>query len=227
MSSSLNKKLVPVEEIIFDGLARRFQRVMGFPCVWKTADDEVQILKRTGAGLRYPYATLFHSATEIASNRENTQATSRRGASVLVSDDQRRQFKVMYLPANLTVDVTIFEDSAQRARTHLHRALFASRQGWFKFSVNYGAQNFDIGCVGPTSISFPRATSDQDADKRYILEFPLVMDGKISESVLMEEQIIDSVQVSTYVGGGTVENSDRAFPPTTFTHTSDSSKEPT
>lgn len=199
---------------------------MGFPAVWKTADDEAQILLRTGAELRYPYATLFHAETQFNHERGNTQASSRRGAYAIVSDDQRRQYKVMYLPVDFRVDVKILEDSAQRARVHLHRALFAIRQGWFKFSYTYGANSFDVSCTGPDMIVFPKAISDQDASKVYEIEFQLVLGGHISESVLREEQIIDSVQVSTYVGDGEIENSDLAFPPQVFTHSSDTSKEP-
>lgn len=220
-------KLTPVEDIVFDGISRRFQRVMGFPCFWKTADDEAQILKRAGAELRYPYATLFHAATTLAPERGNSQATSRRGASALVSDDQRRQFKVMYLPANFSVDVVIHDDSALRAKSHLHRLLFVSRQGWLKFNAQYGNSAFEIGCVLPDSLQFPRAASDQDAEKKYLLEFQATFQGFISESVLVEQQIIDSVQVSTYVGDGTIAGSDLAFPPTIYTHTSDTTEEPT
>ncbi len=217
MTTSLNKRLAPIETLAFDGFAQRVQRVTGVPAFWDSADDGVQVLKRTGTSVRYPYITLTHESTVESTDRGNTHVSSHRGKHVLMSDDQKRAFKVMFLPATMVVRVKYFGDSSIHRRTVAHGLLFARRNGWFKFSVPYGAVSFDINPTIPESIDLPLPTSDQSGPKMFGLDFTVDVAGYISYPELLEGQIIDTLQLAAYVGGGEISNSDLAWEPQDIT----------
>lgn len=219
-------ELVPVEDLILDGFLQRFQRVTGVPSLWTTANDEVQVLDRTGAKLRYPYATLHHDSTAMDDKRGSTHAAARRGVSVNVLEDKKRGFKVHYLPARLGISVVMLDDSARNRKKIAHKILHAGRAGWLKFSVAYGDHSFDVGVDEyPMEMQLPLAESDESSDKKYRLEFRIVLSGYISESVLSEQQIIDTIEVSHLLGSeNSNEAEDLAFPVQQATYTSTTSK---
>ena len=219
MTTSLNKKLVPIETQSLEGLARRVQRVTGVSAFWDSAGDGVQVLKRTGTSVRYPYITLTHASTKEATDRGNTHVSSHRGKHVLMSDDGKRAFKVMFLPANLDIRFQYFGDDSVARRTTAHGILLARRNGWFKFSISYGAASFDINPIFPESIPFPDPTSDQDGPKMFGLDFSIDLSGFISYPEVVEGQVIDSLHLSAFVGGGRIDNSDLAWEPTELTST--------
>jgi hypothetical protein len=206
--SSLNKSLLPVETLILEGVLQRVQRVTGVPAFWDESADGVQVMKRTGTPLRYPYISLNHAATSEGDRSVSSHPASHRGRPVLVSDDGKRAFKVMFLPANLHVDFIYFGDSSTHRRHIAHGLLLARRNGWLKFSVPYGASSFEINPEIPTSIDLPPGTSDQDGPKIFKLEFRLDVRGFVSYPELLEGQVIDTLLFQSFVGGGEISNSE-------------------
>jgi hypothetical protein len=134
-----------------------------------------------------------------------------------VSDDQKRVFKVMFVPAVLNIRFKYFGDSSVHRRTVGHGLMFARRNGWLKFSIPYGAVSFDINPKVPESIDFPLPTSDQDQPKMFALDFNVAMEGYISYPELLEGQVIDTLNMSAFVGGGEISNSDLAWEPRDIT----------
>ena len=217
MATSLNKRLAPVETLMFDGIAQRVQRVTGVPTFWDSAGDGVQVLKRSGTSVRYPYITLTHESTQEATDRGNSHVSSHRGKHSLISDDQRRAFKVMFLPADFHIKFQYFGDSSVHRRVVSSGILFARRNGWLKFSIPYGAASFDINPEVPDTIDLPLPESDQSGPKVYKLDFNLKTRGFISYPELLEGQIIDTLNLAMYVGGGEISNSDLAWEPEDIT----------
>jgi hypothetical protein len=199
--SGLNLQLTPVENLIFDGLQRSFLRVFKTPAVWSTSTDKVKAIASlfNGHPIRYPYAVLSLSSTSEAVDRFNVSNTARRGTTVVVSSDQKRSFRVQFIPVDFEVSVEFYSNSYQNLLTFSNEWLFARRLGWLKFEVAYGSKSFSIGIEQEPNLSIPQREADPNESQEYLLTTILKIVGHISYATLIEGQIKDTVSVSTSI----------------------------
>lgn len=216
--TSLNKQLTPVHEISFDGLVRRLGLVLGVPFFRISSSDGIQVVRRSSLNSpRYPLGTIRLSGFSELSDRGSTHASAHRGLPALVTTDRKRFFKVHYLPTAFRFNLRIVDDDASRMAVTLNTLHFARRNGWLKFAVAYGQSSFDVHPTVPDSMDISEATSDQDGSKEYVFETELTLNGYASLPQLMEGMVIDNIEASTFVGDGTIEGSDLAWPSETIT----------
>jgi len=194
--TSLNLELDPLERIVLDGLAQRHQRVLGFPFLWTTSSDSVQVLKRMFGNerVKYPYGTLMLKTWTLSQDRGSLTAASRRGSICSVTTDEKRFYRMMYLPVDYEVQVVISSNSFGDILRAANAVMFAGTNGWFKFSAAYGANSFEVAVVPSDSLSIPEVSSDSEEAKDYRLDFTEKVHGFISYPKLLEGQVIDTLE---------------------------------
>jgi hypothetical protein len=194
--TSLNLELDPVERIVLDGLAQRHQRVLGFPFLWTTSSDSIQTLKRMFGNerVKYPYGTLMLKSWTLSKERGSLTAAGRRGSICSITTDQKRFYRLLYLPVDFEVQVVVKSNSFANILRAANSVLFGGTNGWFKFSAAYGGISFEIAVNVADSLSLPEVASDSEEPKEYLLDFTETVQGFISYPTLLEGQIVDTLE---------------------------------
>ena len=194
--TSLNLEIDPVERIVFDGLAQRHQRVFGFPFVWTTSSDSVQVLKRMFGNerVKYPYGTLKLRSWVLSQERGSLTAAGRRGSICSVTTDEKRFYRVLYLPVDFEVQVMIYSNSFAEILRAANSVMFGGANGWFKFSAAYGGNSFEVAVQPSADFIIPEANSDSEDAKEYVFDFTTKVLGFISYPKLLEGQVIDTLE---------------------------------
>lgn len=194
--TSLNLNLDPVERIVLDGLAQRHQRVLGFPFLWTTSSDSVQILKRMFGNerVKYPYGTLCLKSWAVSKERGSLTAASRRGGICSITTDQKRFYRLIFLPVDFEVQVGIRSNSFASILKAANSVIFGGVCGWFKFSAAYGGMSFEIAVTPSDTLTLPEASSDSEDSKEYELDFTETVHGFISYPTLLEGQVVDTLE---------------------------------
>ena len=197
--SGLNLELVPVERLILDGLQRSFLRVFKTPSVWVTSSDEVKAVARLfeGKPVTYPYATLRLGSQTESETRQAPNATSRRGLPAVITTNNKRYYRVHFLPMDFQVTSRLVTNSFQDLMKFSNSWMFARRNGNLKYEVAYGNVSFGIHLDLEQTITFPQREADPDNVQEYIMESNLTVQGFISDPILLEGMIIDTVIAST------------------------------
>ena len=194
--TDLNLKLDPIERIIFDGVASRLQVVTGAPFVWMASSDTIQVVKRMFGNnkVAYPYGSLLLKSWTENTERGNTTAATRRGKISVVTTDQKRFYRVHYLPMDFSVDCKVVTASYGDVLRIANAIMFARRTGWLKFAATYGGNSFDVSVLPDPTLSFPESSGDESTAKEYELLISLTVGGYISYPDLLEGQVIDTLQ---------------------------------
>jgi hypothetical protein len=193
--SGLNKDVVPVERLIFDGLQRSFLRVFKTPSVWVTSTDKVKAVSRLfdGKPVSYPYVCLTLNSSTTSEDRQNSHATARRGMTTTISTDSRRLYRVHFLPEVFEIGVELMTNNYEDLLRFNNSWKFARRLGHLKFEAAYGSLSFGVGVDQDATVTFPLRTAEPDEVQEYVLITTLNVLGYISRPTLLEGQVADTV----------------------------------
>lgn len=198
--------LDPVESFILAGVRQRVSETLVAKTIWVTSNDKSKALQRmfgnvAAAGaqdvkIEYPYCFLKMGQFQIATDRGNVAALNLYGIKgAVIVDDQKRSFRVKLLPADIQVTLEYVTNSFQIARDAGKRLLFARHNGWLAFNVQYGRSTIQVVCTMPEDIQIPEKEADLGTVQEYVVSTAFTIRGYLSESTLIEEQIVDNVVV--------------------------------
>lgn len=197
-NSGLTLTLDPVENFVFSGVQHKFAEKFGCPAVWSTSTDSIQQVAKAQGGrnqVSYPYMILTVDSYTIASDRGNIKNQALRGAQSVVVTDERRAFKVHYLPVNFDITVEFRTNTYAQVASFVSRWMFARVLGWLKFDIQYGTQHFGISVEPTDSVSIPKRDAAPEVVQEYVVIATAKVLGFISMPELLEQQIVDRLTI--------------------------------
>lgn len=193
-------RLDSVDSFVFSGLQGKFLSTFNTKTVWTTSTDKVKALEKLfpdkNAKITYPYAFLIPSSWQKNGERGNIRSSSLRGTKVMVSTDNKSTLKVRFLPVDFTVTVEWYSNSFDDLTDIGRRWLFLPQRGGLNFNIDYGETTFTIKTVPEDNINFPQREADPDNVQEYMMTTTLLVQGYISETETIEQQVIDTVEIT-------------------------------
>lgn len=210
-NAGLNLTLDPVEKFIFKGMQRRFLEVFEAKAIWVTSTDKVKLLQKefgtgnaagaTDINVTYPYVFLTLGTVATSEARGNIKALSVYGMQTpVVVEDAKRAFRVKILPVDFTVSAEFVTNNYQDVLRYVNTWMFARTSGWLRFSVQYGTNSFAVSSEMDASLTIPQREADLTNIQDYVVTSNLVMQGHMSFATLQEQQVVDTVEVTTALG---------------------------
>lgn len=197
--SGLTLTLDPVENFVFSGLQQKFAEKFGCPTVWSTSNDYMQQVAKVQGGrnqVSYPYIVLGMDAYTISSTRGNVKAQALRGAQSVVVTDEKRTYRVHYMPVDFDITVELRANSFSQVSSFANRWMFSRVLGWLKFDIQYGTQHFGVAVEPSDNLSIPKRDAEPGVVQEYILNSTLKVQGFISMPELLEQQIVDNLTIT-------------------------------
>lgn len=197
--SGLTLTLDPVENFVFSGVQQKFAEKFGCPAVWSTSTDAIQQVAKAQGGrnqISYPYLVLTIDSYTIASDRGNIKNQALRGAQSVVVTDERRTFKVHYMPVNFDISVDFKTNNYAQVSSFVSRWLFARVLGWLKFDIQYGTHHFGVSVEPIDSVSVPKRDASPEVVQEYVVTATAKVLGYISMPELLEQQIVDNLTIT-------------------------------
>lgn len=208
--SGLNQTLDPVEKFVFDGLQKRFTEVFEAKSIWATSTDKTKLLQKlfgnvasgaTETQVQYPYSFLVLNSSTVSEVRGNIKHMSLHGLSaVLMVDDQKRAYRVKLQPTDFTVTVEYVTNNYENVLSFANKWMFARTNGWLRYNVQYGNAVLTVAADLEGSIQFPQREADLNNVQEYTVTTTMSIQGFMSFATLMEQQIIDTVVLTTSLG---------------------------
>lgn len=193
--------LDPIDAFVFQGLQKQFLSVFNTPTVWTTSTDKTKALaKLFPEKIAYPHAFLFLETWTTSETRRSLRASTLRGTRVAVSTDNKTTQNVRILPVDYEVKIEWHFNSYQNVLAVGRKWLFLANSGALNFQVDYGQSVFDIRSELVKNVTFPQREADPDNVQEYVLETSLTLQGYISEAETFQQQVIDTVEITGYVG---------------------------
>lgn len=198
-------EIIPVEELVLNGILKRFTEVFQCRAIITTTTDRTRSLERflSGSKVEYPYA--FLTIQSLAHNKESYQSTtlSRRGLPVAYGNGQ--QFTARLLPTNFSIEVEFHTNKysgleVQTVMGFARRWLFAYKCGYLKFDVTYGQLEFRIGVTLDDTVPTPPLENKVETETAYKITANLVVHGWTSEPVLGSQGVIDTIDFQEMFG---------------------------
>lgn len=206
----LNLTLNPIESFIFSGIQTRFLEVFEAKSIWATSSDKTKLLQRLfgsqGSGaaetnVTYPYAFLTLNTVSTSETRGSIKALSLYGIQTsVVIEDQKRAYRVKVSPTDFSVAIEYVTNNYQNVLRYVNTWMFAREGGWLKFDVSYGNAQISVGIEMDANVTLPQREADLTNVQEYTVTSNLTILGYMSFSVLQEQQVIDTVQVSELLG---------------------------
>ena len=205
--SGLNITLDPIETFIFAGLQKRFTEVFEAKSVWDTSSDRTKLLQKlfgtpaAGASetkVQYPYAFLTLNTVIDSEARGNLKALSLYGISaVVMADDKKRAFRVKLSPNDFAISVEFVTNNYKDVLAYANKWVFARKNGWLRFNVLYANSVTPIAVDLDGTVPIPKREADLTNVQEYVVQTTLTVQGYMSFATLIEQQIVDTVLVST------------------------------
>ena len=196
--SGLTLTLDPVENFVFSGVQQKLSEKFGYPTSWSTSTDSIQQAAKAQGGknqISYPYIILALDAYTVSSTRGNVKNQALRGAQSVVVTDERRTYKVHYIPMDFDVSVELRANSFSQVTSFANRWMFSRVLGWLKFDVQYGTQHFGIAVEPSETLNIPKRDAEPGIVQEYILTTTMKVQGFISMPELLEQQIVDNLVI--------------------------------
>lgn len=207
----------PIEDFVFEGLAKRMQQVFGCQCVYTTANDKTKVLARMFEGRAVTYPYIFLTLQSVAPNTESyvNHMLMRRGLPTVINDGFMHTVRV--IPTNFEIEVEFVTNQFQgqdqgNVLAFAKRWMFARRCGYLKFTVNYGALELKIAMTLNDNVPTPPLENKVESETAYKVTTSMVVHGFVSESDLGTQGIVQSVEVN-----GAIMNTDGSLPGSQFT----------
>jgi hypothetical protein len=215
----------PIDYYILSGFQQRFQQTFGaVKCAYVNSNDKVRILQRVfgqGNEITYPYAYLVIKSQRVNAQSYNAGYLSRRGITINVNSEDTYQ-TVRIMPVDYEIECTYVTNKFSSVEqgsvmSFTRRMLMARRNGYLKFSVDYGSKQFGIGVEIDESVSIPIRENITENETSMEITVMATVHGYISEPVLGEKGKIGKFNVSpfdtsTYLSQQIVSTQTFAFP---------------
>ena len=215
--AGINITLDTVEKFVFDGFQKRFTEVFEAKSIWATSSDKTKLLQKlfgnmaSGAAetqVQYPYAFFTLNTATASDVRGNLKVMSLHGLSaVLMVDDQKRAFRVKLTPTDFSVTVEFVTNNYQQVLAYVNKWMFARTNGWLRYNVQYGNAVFTIAADLDGTVQMPQREADLTNVQEYVVTTTVTIQGFMSFATLMEQQVVDTVVVSTLVGSSATDAS--------------------
>jgi len=207
----MDTSLVPVEKFVLDGLASRCQQTFDCPVAYGNAADKMKILEKLFGGRKVEYPFIFINVQRLGRNQESyaTNRMARTGMYCLVEDDSRVTHRVRLLPSNFEVEIVYVTNqisgTSQKSGLEFQRRwLFASRNGWLKFNINYGQLKLRIGATLGESVDTPQLENKTEQETKYEFIGTATVHGYVSEPMLGQSGIVQRVDYREVLGDNAV-----------------------
>jgi hypothetical protein len=202
----MTTEIQPLDYFVLAGFQQRFQQTFGgVKCAYVNANDKARIIQRVfgeGETLTYPYAYLVVKRQGINEHSYNPGYLSRRGIVVNISDKNTYQ-TVRILPVDFDIECTYVTNEFRSvgqgsALAFVRRWLMARRNGYLKFSVDYGTNQFGIGVDMDENIPIPIRENITEAETSLEIVCNCVIHGYISEPILGEKGRVNQFNVNSF-----------------------------
>lgn len=200
MSQQMDQiSIPPVEEMIIDGLCKRFQQVFNCPVLHTNGYEKVTALKEALAGKQVEYPFALVTVKGMSQNNESwsSHELARRGLQVVIQARQGQAWKVKLLPTNFDLEIEYHTNTFMGKRgcavRALSRWLFARRLGFLKFNVEYGRLVLNIGNSMTEAPDVPERESIAEGESVYKIPFSMTIHGYVSQPELQRQGIVKEV----------------------------------
>lgn len=199
-------EIEPIDKFVLAGLQQRVQQTFGdVPCAIVNSNDKIRIMQRVfgeGKQITYPYVYLVIKSERVNTQSYNNGYLSRRGIVINVNSEDTYQ-TVRIMPVDFEVELTYVTNKFYSVEqgsimSFARRMLMARRNGFLKFSIDYGARQFGIGVDVDDSISIPTRENITENETSMEITVSLTVHGYISEPVLGEKGKIGKFNVSPF-----------------------------
>lgn len=210
--AGLNLTLEPLESLIKKGLQRKIQNLTEAKTIWTSSSDKTLALQQLFGSpgsttnditVEYPYIFLTVNSVTEAENRLHNRMAAMRGMPSVIVDDQKRCFNVRFLAVDTSVSFQYVSNSFKQVERMAAMWLFARKNGWFKFDVQYGRSHFGIGVDLDPNVNLPLREADPEDSPEYLLEASLTLQGFLSFPTLIEQQVANQLHFDFQLSDGT------------------------
>jgi hypothetical protein len=212
MSQNQQVTIQPLEDLVLAGLQSRFQQVFGCLAIHTSSTDKTKLVERVFAGktITYPYA--FITIQNISANTDsyNSNSLARNGLVTIAKDNLA--YRTRIIPANFELEIEYVTNKFQGTEagsvlTFIRRWLFARKNGYLKFNINYGRLAISISCTLSNSTTVPVRDNVLESESVYKITNTITLHGYISEPALGTIGIIQNIEVDA-----SLVNSDGSIP---------------
>lgn len=199
-------EIQPIDTFVLAELQKRVQQTFGaVKCAYVNANDKVRIMQRVfgeGNQITYPYAYLVIKDMRANTQSYNAGYLSRRGLVMNVSSNDTYQ-TVRIMPVDFHIELTYVTNKFHSVEqgsilAFARRLLMARRNGFLKFSIDYGTKQFGVGVDIDENVSIPSRENITENETSMEITVPLTVHGYISEPVLGEKGKIGKFNVSPF-----------------------------
>ena len=210
--SGMNLNLEPLDSLILKGIQAKIQNLTEARTVWTSSTDRAltlqQLFGHPGANtsditITYPYVFLTITSVTESEVRLHNRTTALRGFPSVIVDDQKRAYNVKFLAVDTAVNVQFGSNSYKQIQRMASLWMFARKNGWLKFDVQYGRTQFGIGVEMDNNVTMPVREADPEDVSEYILDANLTIQGFISLPTLIEQQVANQVEHTFDLPDGT------------------------
>jgi hypothetical protein len=210
--AGLNITLEPVESIIMKGLQGKIQNLTEAKTVWVSSTDKTRALQElfgdvgsdvNEINVTYPYVFLTLSSFGESEGRLHNRRSAMRGLPSVIVDDQKRCFNVKFMAVDFVINFQYVTNSYKQAQRMAALWLFARKNGWFKFDVQYGRTQFGIGIEMDPSVNIPTREADLEDLSEYTVEATMTVQGFMSFPTLVEQQVANQLDIIASLNDGT------------------------
>lgn len=201
MSKYSQTVIQPIEDLMFSGFQSRFQQVFDCPVIYTTATDKAKLIKRMfeGKEISYPYA--FITIQSISPNTDSYNSNSLARNGLVTVSQNNIAYRVRLIPAKFELEIEYVTNKFQgldagSVLTFAKRWLFARKNGYLKFNINYGRLAIGISAILSNTANTPLRDNVLEAESVYTITNTLSLNGYISEPVLGTIGVIQDIEVN-------------------------------
>ncbi len=196
----------PIEDFVFEGLARRMSQVFGCRCIHTNANDKTKAIARLFEGKQVTYPYMFIVLQSLSQNTDSytTNRLARRGVSIHSSDSQSHTVRM--LPTNFEFEIEYVTNKFKSLEqgsvlSFSRRWLFARRCGYLKFNIKYGRLALWISSTLGDTVAIPSLENKVETETAYKSTVNLTVHGYISEPELGTQGIVQDLRVNEVLVG--------------------------
>jgi hypothetical protein len=202
----MTTEIQPLDYFVQAGFQQRFQQTFGaVKCAYVDVNDKIRIIQRVfgeGNQVQYPYAYLVVTRLAVNEHSYNPGYLSRRGIVINVSAKDTYQ-TVRILPADFEIECTYITNKFQAVEqgsvmSFARRWLMARRNGYLKFSIDYGKKQFGVGVTMDEAVDIPIRENITEAETSMEITVRATVHGYVSEPVLGEKGRINKLNVNNF-----------------------------
>lgn len=202
----MSTEIQTLDYYVLAGFQQRFQQTFGaVKCAYVNANDKVRILQHVfgeGEQITYPYAYLVLKRMGVNEHSYNPGYLSRRGVVININTKNTYQ-TVRILPVDFEIECTYVTNQFQSidqgsVLAFSRRWLTARRNGYLKYSIDYGNKQFGIGVDMDDNVHIPIRENITESETSMEIVVSCTLHGYISEPVLGEKGRVNQFNVNQF-----------------------------